>query len=135
MRDHPLMRIARLITGLAALAVCAWFAIGVRQVNDTRSATRILAAGKRGQLVRATGLISVASLLNPDRTLDLLRVQVALGEGRSVQARRLAHRLVQAEPMNVAAWLWYGRTANGDAGVFLTALAQARKLDPLPLGR
>jgi hypothetical protein len=129
------MRVARLLTTAAALIVCAWFALGIHQANDTRRATKLIAAGGRGQLAHAASLIRSASPLNPDRTLDLLRVELALAQGRTSRARALAHRLVRAEPMNVSAWLWYGRASGGNPAIFLTALAHAHELDPLPLRR
>lgn len=129
------MRLARLLPAVAALAVCAWFGLGIHQVNDTQDATNLIAADHPAELPHAAHLISAASVLNPDRTLDLLKVELALEQGRTAQARRTAQRLVAAEPMNVSAWLWYGRASGGNPTVFLIALAHARQLDPLPLRR
>jgi hypothetical protein len=138
MRDHHPVRMARPAIAILALTVCAWFALGIRQAQDTGQATAIISSGApagAARLRHADSLLSSARLLNPDRTLDLLSVELALRRGQTARARRVATGLVRSEPMNVAAWLWFGRSSNGDPGAFLLALEHAHELDPLPLRR
>jgi hypothetical protein len=138
MRDHHPVRMVRPLILIVAVIVCAWFALGIRQAQDTDQATAIISGGgpaTPSRLRHADSLLGSARLLNPDRTLDLLSVELALRRGQTAKARRIATALVRSEPMNVAAWLWFGRASNGDPRAFLLALEHAHELDPLPLRR
>jgi hypothetical protein len=92
---------------VGAIVVCAWFAVGIRQVHDTNAATAILSGGSLspGMATRASSLLDGAALLNPDRQIGLLRARLAAESGRRAQAQRLALMVARAEPRNSQAWL------------------------------
>jgi predicted Zn-dependent protease len=97
-----------------ALVACAWFAIGIRDAQDTDQATAILSASSHpapAAARRVASLLDSAGLLNPDRQLDLLRGQLALQLGHAALARRIFARVTREEPQNIQAWDWLGRAA------------------------
>lgn len=92
----------------AAITACVWFAIGVRQAQDTAAAAAIVSSGhslSAARIARASSLLSDAAELNPDRQVDLLRAELAADSGRRAQAQRLALTVAHAEPRNSQAWL------------------------------
>lgn len=106
----PMSR-AKAVRGLSvagAIVVCAWFAVGIRQVHDTSAATAILSGGGHlspATAARASSLLGDAASLNPDRQIGLLRAKLAAERGQRPLAQRLALRVAQAEPANPQAWL------------------------------
>jgi hypothetical protein len=106
----PMSR-ANAVRGLSligAIVVCAWFAVGIRQVHDTSAATALLSSGARLSPVsaaRASSLLDGAALLNPDREIGLLRAKLAAERGQRPLAQRLALGVARAEPANSQAWL------------------------------
>lgn len=105
---------ARVLFLLVALIACAWFAIGIRDAEDTDQAAAILSAsGHPGPAAarRADSLLDAAGLLNPDRQIDLLRGQLALQIGHAAVARKIFLRVTREEPQNILAWSWLGRAA------------------------
>lgn len=120
---------------LGALLVCAWFAVSVRQATSTADATRIVSSLERpsaARTARAATLLEHAGSLNPDRTVDLLRAQLALQRGDRAGARRIVEAVVRDEPDNVDAWTRLAFTVGrGDPAAFARAVAQVRRLAPI----
>lgn len=128
------MRTVRLLLVLVSLAVCAWFALGIRQAHDVDRVTTIV-SGLQGQkrltvaqAGQADSLLDSAAVLNPDRTVQVLRARVALLRGNRPLAKQILLRLVAAEPENIDAW--YGlATSASDSPTVNGALAQIARLD------
>ena len=124
---------ARLLAAAAALVVCGWFALAVRQSVDTNAAASIIDARTPLSAARAehaSSLLRSAALLNPDRSVDLLRSALALRLRQYAHARALALSVVRREPLNLQAWLAFGVASYGDRRAFLFALAQVARLAP-----
>ena len=97
----------RVVTIAAALAVAAWFALGVSQstgANAARDRLADLGRPSAAAAQRTSDLLDRAGRLNPDRGVDLLRARLALQRGDAAGATRTALRVVRAEPANLEAW-------------------------------
>ena len=122
-----LARAAVVVVGLVA---CAWFALGIHQNADLSAASAIAsrphpsAAAAR----HADALLDDAGVLNPDRTVDITRAQLALARGDGAGARAILRRVVAAEPQNLDAWIGLVRSAGGDRRVRELAFARALAL-------
>jgi hypothetical protein len=131
--------IARAIALAAAVVVAAWFAVGIRQAQGTDQAAAILSSP--GPLTSAqehhvSTLLRGASLLNPDREVDLLKSQLALKEDNVSQARRIALSVTMLEPQNAEAWLDVIDTATSDESTFFLVLRRLHELvPPIPARR
>lgn len=126
--------VLRGLTIVGALAICGWLGLSLIQtwaIDDAR--TRIFsrepltpsdAADVEAQLDRA-------SLLDPDKTVDILRAGLALREGRVEAARRTMLEVVRDEPENLGAWaaiaIGFDRT---DPALADRARAAIRRLSP-----
>ena len=124
---------ARILAALAALAVCAWFTIGIVQARDTSAAGAIIVGARAptaAQAAHAGALLSDAGTLYPGVELQLLRSALALRLGDAAAARSLALRAARQEPLNVQAWVAYGRASAADPAAFRIALAHVRALVP-----
>lgn len=122
-----------LVVCVAALVVCAWFALGIRQSHDLNVATDIVSARgplTAGQARQAAGLLNAAGQLNPDRSVDLARSQLALRQGDTARARVIALGVVRSEPQNIDAWLAYGSASAHDPRAFALALHHLEQLAP-----
>lgn len=120
---------------LAAFAavVVAWFALGVRQAQDSDAANAILSANGRltpAQARKAADLLRAAGFLNPDRQVDVLRAQLDLVRGNSAGARRILKRVVTTESSNLQAWIWLAKASVGDLRDFYAAAYRIRQLVP-----
>ena len=128
------MRIVRALLVLTSLAACAWFAVGIRQAHDVDRVTTVV-SGLQGQkrltvaqADRADSLLDSAAVLNPDRTVQVLRARVALLSGHRSLAKQILLLVVAAEPDNIDAW--YGlATSASDSATVNRALAQIARLD------
>jgi hypothetical protein len=123
----------RILAVIAALAVCGWFAISLRETIDTDAAGAIIYGATvptPAQAQHARSLLSSASPLNPDPELKLMRSALAFELGDDARARQLALSVAVQEPLNVQAWIAYGRAAAGDPRAFAIALAHVRELAP-----
>ncbi|HLH67263.1 MAG TPA: hypothetical protein VKV27_16355 [Solirubrobacteraceae bacterium] len=131
------MRLAiwpRIAGAVAALAVAAWFALGVRQSQALDAATALIASG-HGRLApavarRARHLLDVAAALDPDRAVDLERSALALRQGQPARARAIALSVARAEPQNLQAWIAYGTASADDPAAFRLALRRLEQLAP-----
>jgi hypothetical protein len=115
--DDWTMSPARILAAIAALLVCLWFAIGIRQAIDTDRATAIIsspAALSAGEAAHARSLLNDAGQLNPDRQIDLLRAQLDVRLGHDAKARALALSVANSEPENSQAWLELSHASAGD---------------------
>jgi predicted Zn-dependent protease len=123
----------RVVGVVVAVIVCAWFALGIRQAHDANRATDILAGASpltSPQVHEAGSLLHRAGQLNPDRSVDLLRSQLALRQGDAARARAIALGVTRAEPENLDAWLAYGEASTHDRLAFLLALQHLNRLAP-----
>lgn len=126
--------LARVGLVVLALAVCAWYAIGVRQSRDQAAAEGIVQGNvtPTPSVTRhALDLLDSAGTLNPDRAIDLLRAQALVRAGEAPQALRLMKSVVAAEPDNVDAWIVYGFAA-GSRDPAAARLARAKRLELAP---
>ena len=112
----------------------AWFGLGVVQSHATDAASSIVSGSGKltpGQAARARSELGTASTLNPDHTIDLLRAQLAVREGRSQAAIAILRRTVVAEPRNLSAWLALAQTALGhNRQVLNLTIPRLATLDP-----
>jgi predicted Zn-dependent protease len=122
---------ARLLGLTSTLLICAWYALGVHQAQDINRASNIIEGSNqptRAQARHALALLSTAATLNPDRTVDLLRAELALDEGHAATARRILAPVLREEPENVSAWALLARAAGNDRVVYYAALIHLRTL-------
>lgn len=120
------------LTLVAAIVVCAWFAVGVRQAHDTVAAAAIVSGGHRlsaAAAARAASLLSGAATLNPDRQVGLLRAELAAERGRRALAQRLVLTVTHAEPRNPQAWLLLTKVGTPYQGA--VAVQRLAKLAPV----
>jgi hypothetical protein len=126
--------LARLLGLIAALLVCAWFALGIRQSHDVDVASSLVTSSG-GALAppiarRAGSLLRAAGALNPDTTVALLRSHLALREGDRRRAQAIALAVVREEPQNIEAWVAYGSASAHDPPAFRRALRELERLAP-----
>lgn len=127
------MPTARILCLLVALLACAWFAIAIRDTQDVDRAAAILSAGSHPSAAaarRVNSLLGDATLLNPDRQVELLRGQLALARGHKRLAQEIFLRVTREEPQNVLAWSWLGRTARPGTRIETIAFAHFELLAP-----
>lgn len=126
------MRLLSVLAALIALAIAAWFGLGVRQAVDVSRASSLLSGQTFGprQAARARSLLSSASTLNPDSTVDLLRASLAFRTGHRQQARAILLRLARREPQNVLVWFEIAQTSSDDLALERTALSHVAQLHP-----
>jgi hypothetical protein len=124
---------ARIPAVAVALVVCAWFAISLHQAIDTDAASAIIygqTVPNAQQAADAGSLLSSASTLNPDTGVQLLRSTLAYERGDDARARQLALAVTRQEPLNLQAWLTFGRASSGDPQAFHLALTHVDELAP-----
>ena len=130
-RSTPVVR-AALVLG-AAIA-CAWFVLGAIQTRDQNQATALIdsvSTPTPALTARILHMLDTAQTLNPDRTVDLLRVQALIRSGHQSAGLRVAERLVAAEPLNIDAWTVLGFAArSGHPVQFRLAERKLRELAP-----
>jgi predicted Zn-dependent protease len=85
----------------------------------------------RAQTAEILQLLDQASVLNPDRNIDLLRAQAEVRAGDAATAERQLKQVVHDEPMNVDAWIVLGfATRQRDPALASLASAKERELAP-----
>jgi hypothetical protein len=128
------MRAARFVIAALAVAVCAWFVIGVIQSDNESSATALINGGGTptpAQTAQIEHWLDRAGTLNPDRTIDLLRAQAEVRAGQGAQALALMKRVVHDEPRNANAWVVFGFAAQSQSPALARfAHAELLKLAP-----
>jgi predicted Zn-dependent protease len=123
----------RVGTGVLGLLAAAWFALGVYQSHAVSQATSIAAGPGRltaAQARRADDLLHDAAALNPDRSSDVLRAQVALARGDAARARQILSGVVASEPQDLDAWIALARASSGVFHERQIALLHILKLAP-----
>ena len=93
---------------VAALAACAWFALGIRSSHDADKVGSLVGQASSISPAQARAdyrMIDDAEVLNPDQSLELLRSEVALHSGQHSYALAVAKRIVAREPSNPNGWL------------------------------
>jgi predicted Zn-dependent protease len=120
----------RVVLVAVALAVCAWFALGIRQANQVNDAAAIVGSpASAAQARHAAKLLDDARTLNPDARVDVLRGQLALQQGDRDRAHRILSDVVAREPENLEASVSLAR-ASRNAAEFRGALAHVAQLVP-----
>jgi hypothetical protein len=132
---HVPIVIARAAASLVALLVCAWFALGARQAVDTSRASALLGGGRRltaREAARARSLLSSAGTLNPDRSVELLRGQLAVDQHRYAVGERIFETVTRSEPLNLQAWdqLTFAAGSAHDTATLAVAIRHIRQLYP-----
>ncbi|HUE26442.1 MAG TPA: hypothetical protein VMP89_06680, partial [Solirubrobacteraceae bacterium] len=78
------MRLPVVALTVVALAVCAWFVIGVRQAQDLAAATSVVQVGGAAgpaRLAAAAADLHSAAFLDPDQEVNILRGRLAIARG------------------------------------------------------
>lgn len=122
----------RVLLALAALVICAWFALGIRQAHDTARASTILGATSHlsaAQARHVNSLLKQAGQLNPDREVSLLRAQVARYRGDLKRAESIILQVVHDEPLNAEAWYALAHVATNER-TYIQALIELDRLAP-----
>lgn len=93
-----------MFTGAAIVA--AWFAVGWVQAHDLGRAEALVSASRLspGQARDAASLLNTAADLNPDRTVDITRAQLAAQQHDPARAVTILQAVTRAEPENLDAW-------------------------------
>jgi predicted Zn-dependent protease len=128
------MRAFRPVALVAALVVCAWFVIGIRQAQDLNVATSILAAGQAApahELTIAAEALRSAKFLNPDQNVNILRGRLAIARGQDRQAQQILGAVTRKEPLNLEGWIWFTGANLGNKREGLIGTARIAQLDPL----
>ncbi len=116
-----------------ALVMAAWFALGIRQAQNTNRASALVSPGARltaSQARKASDLLDAAGFLNPDRQVEVLRAELRADQGDLSGARRILKGVVRTEPQNLAAWLALARSSAGDVTDFYAAAYAIHHLVP-----
>jgi predicted Zn-dependent protease len=124
--------IPRLALAVAAAAVAAWFGLGWIQARDMGRAQEI-AGGNRltpGQVASAESLLSTAATLNPDRSVDQIRAQLASERHAYRQAISILKSVTHAEPLNLGAWVALSIAAERSKHIWV-AVAAFRRIHEL----
>lgn len=139
------MRIARVLLAVLALAVCAWFAVGIRQAHQSDAAAAIVGAAggqSAADLARAQRLIDSADFLYPGQDIANLRAEQLLEQRRYDRAAPVIASIVRAEPQNLQGWIDVAkllilapRVARGTGLTAAQARAQVVRLDPVDARR
>jgi hypothetical protein len=115
-----------------AAIVAAWFGLGWVQARDLGRAETLLAAGKvsASQARTVSSLLDTAGTLNPDRTVDITRAQLADTVNNPGLGVRIMEPVTQAEPLNLQAWRELGvvATDNHQRGLAQTAFTHVLRL-------
>jgi hypothetical protein len=137
MEDDPAMGVARAAAAAAAIVICAWFALGVRQAQDTTRAGSIIDGSSSLTGTRAehtASLLHDAGTLNPDTQVDILRGRLALLDNQRPKAVRILEDVVRREPRNIDGWLWLLQTSRNLPEIKL-AVTKIAQLDPMTTHR
>lgn len=125
------MRISALVVAVAA---CAWFALGIVQSIDTTRATAIVSSSTPmtpQRAAHARSLLDSAGTLNPDKTVDILRGELASELNQPVRAVAMLESVTASEPQNADAWVTLARVAlHHDTPALERAVAHLGELDP-----
>jgi hypothetical protein len=130
----PRMLAVRVVLVAFAVVTCTWFGLGIRQAEDQSRAVALM--GQPGtpsaaKTAHTLQMLDNAGDLNPDRQIDLLRVQAEQRGGMDASAVRIAEAVVRAEPQNASAWVVLGfATERSDPALARLAHERVRELVP-----
>lgn len=118
-----------------ALIIGAWFALGWVQARDEGQAAALLSATSSPsatQAARIRSLLGSAATLNPDRTVDLSRAQLASDLHDHSASIGILERVTRSEPQNALAWTQLGFSAGaaGEVALARQAATQVARLVP-----
>ncbi len=90
-----------------ALAVAAWFLVGVRATQSEERLQVVIEHGQLspGELRAAAADVSRAGTLNPDELVNILRGEVAFHSANPASAIPIAEAVTSREPDNPDGWL------------------------------
>ena len=124
----------RALAVVIALVVCVWFAVGVRQAQDTDHATSIIASTapiSAAQAAHARSLLDSAAFLNPDQEVAVLKAELVAREGDKARAVAMLMKIVHEEPQNIDAWQAIARNATDSHTYFLAFIEIGRLMKRL----
>jgi predicted Zn-dependent protease len=126
--------VVRISALVVAVAACAWFALGIVQSIDTTRATAIVSSSTPmtpQRAAHARSLLDSAGTLNPDKTVDILRGELASELNQPVRAVAMLESVTASEPQNADAWVTLARVAlHHDTPALERAVARLAQLDP-----
>lgn len=104
--DVAVRLIVRWAMFTGAAIVAAWFALGWVQARDLGRAEALVSASSLSpsQAREAASLLNTAGDLNPDRTVDITRAELATRQHDPARAVTIAEQVTRAEPENLEAW-------------------------------
>jgi hypothetical protein len=125
--------VIRALAVVIVLVICAWFAVGIRQAQDTDHATSIIASPtiSAAQAAHARSLLNSAAFLNPDQEVAVLKGDLLTREGDKQGAVALFMKVVHEEPMNIDAWQGIARNATDSHTYFLAFIEIGRLMKRL----
>lgn len=126
------MRLARLLAGALAVAVCMWFALATRQAHDISQAETIISAANTlssRQAAHVNSLLDTAGIQNPDQQVNLLRGELATLSHQPVRAARIFQDVADREPLNINAWLLVAQADFRTGRPVAIALSHVAQLD------
>ncbi len=99
---------ARIVLSVTAVVACAWFALGIRALQDEASVRDYL--HQHGMLTHTQAkaedaVLAEAHFLNPDHSLDTLRALVESQSGDLRGAAVIAQKTARQEPASISNWL------------------------------
>jgi predicted Zn-dependent protease len=128
------VKVVRISALVVAVAACAWFALGIVQSIDTTRATAIVSSSTPmtpQRAAHARSLLDSAGTLNPDKTVDILRGELASELHQPVRAVATLESVTASEPQNADAWVTLARVAlHHDTPALERAVARLAQLDP-----
>ena len=128
------VRFARIALLILTAVIIAWFALAAYQAREvTRADSALLAAGGLNptQARHISMLLDRAGVLNPDRSVDLRRADVAARQGQDGRARTLLAHVIAQEPLNVEAWSDLAKLGRLDPRTRALAAKRVLELDPI----
>jgi hypothetical protein len=104
--DVPVRVILRWAMVTGAAIVAAWFGLGWIQARDLGRAQGLVSASRLSpsQVRSAAALLNTAGDLNPDRSVDIARAQLADKQHRPGLAVTISEQVTRDEPFNIDAW-------------------------------
>jgi hypothetical protein len=102
------MRALRALAATGAVAMCAFFAIGIRQATSVNAVNALLGTGhglSSAQQRSAASELKSAKFGYPGQDVRILAAQVAIQERRYTRAESIAESINRAEPENLQGWI------------------------------
>ncbi len=112
----------RALAVVIVLVICAWFAVGIRQAQDTDHATSIIAGSApvtAAQAAHARSLLNSAAFHTPDQEVAVLKADLVARQGDKARAVAMLMKIVHEEPQNIDAWQAIARNATDSHTYFL----------------